>query len=266
VTGDSAQLQQVVMDLVANAAESLGDGRGTIIVRTEHEPSGGAHDGDGRHPGLVVIEVVDDGSGIDEAIRPRIFDPFFTTKFVGRGLGLAAALGVVHSHQGAIEVISAPGVGTTMRVSLPVQQAATAPSSIEPTPRPRTRERARPGSPTVVMIVDDEQGIRRIARVVLEPSGYTVIEANDGAAAVELYRLRRDVSLVLLDLSMPGLSGEHTCRELLGIDPAAVIIVMSGHSEQEAFERLQGLTVSGFLHKPFDIEVLEEAVAEAIGG
>jgi CheY-like chemotaxis protein len=261
---DASQMQQVVMNLALNAGEAIGDNPGLVSIST------GEVELDARYiarelanwsiePGLcAVLEVRDTGCGMDETVQAKIFDPFFTTKFQGRGLGLAAVAGIVRSQNGAIYVTSAPGGGSTFRVLLPaVQRPAEA-------PQPVCQPEAVPGSGTV-LVVDDEEIVRELATAVLERRGYEVLTAATGAAAVEWAREQSGrISLAVLDLSMPGMSGHETLARLRAVQPGLKVIVSSGYSETEALSQFEGATLSGFIQKPYTIHALAAAVSQAL--
>jgi PAS domain S-box-containing protein len=265
VAGDASQLEQVVMNLVLNAAEAIGERPGTVAVTTglrEVGPNGDVRQpaGEPLPPGSYVELVVrDDGPGMEGATRSRIFEPFFTTKATGRGLGLAATHGIVRGHRGGIHVDSAPREGTTFTVLLPVSTEA-------PAPPPRAVSRAARVS-GLVLVVDDEDAVREVVTSTLEVAGIPTLAAPDGRTAIELYRSReRAIDLVFLDLSMPGLSGEATCEELRRLDPAVRVLLTSGFSEAVARRRIGDGGIVGFLQKPYRPEVLIDAVRRAIGG
>ena len=175
----------------------------------------------------VLLEVRDDGPGMDAETVDRIFEPFFTTKFTGRGLGLAAVLGVVRGHRGALSVESAPGRGTVFRILFaPSAQASGLEAPAEAVP---------PRRDLTLLLIDDEEAVRDMVGEVLEQEGVSVLRAEDGARGVALFRDQRErVDLVLLDLSMPGLSGEETFRRLREIDPGVPVILSSGYDHDEA--------------------------------
>jgi PAS domain S-box-containing protein len=257
---DTSQMQQLVMNLAINAAEAIGDGPGTVLIRTGlRDITGdsmraqlqGAEITPGRY---VFVEVQDTGSGMDEATKTRIFDPFFTTKFTGRGLGLAAALGIVRGHKGAISVDSCPGHGSTFTVYLPAVTAeADAPFSGE----------AASGlpAPATVLVVDDEEIVRQTAKAVLQKCGYTVVLAGNGQQALEIFiRMASHISVVLLDMTMPVMSGEETLERLRAIRPGVPVVLSSGFNEVEALRRFQGKALAGFLQKPFTATRLAQKI------
>ncbi len=252
VEGDATQVRQLVMNLITNASDALGDEAGRITLRTWETSDPGALApraiGDGHLCGpAVVLEVVDTGCGMDEETASRIFDPFFTTKFTGRGLGLAAALGIVRGHGGAVEVESRPGAGTRFRVLLP---ASSARAAVPPAPAPALE--AGPAARGTVMVVDDEDVVRRMAQRILEDAGFDVLAAADGEEAIERFRGHGGpVAAVLLDLTMPRLGGEETLQRLRQLAPDLPVILTSGYSESEIALRFEGVRLEGFLHKPF---------------
>jgi PAS domain S-box-containing protein len=265
IRADATQLQQVAMNLLLNAAEATEPGTGTIRVSTCSGHVDAArlarmHLGADLPSGeYVVLELADNGCGIPREIQARIFDPFFTTKFTGRGLGLAAVLGIVRAHSGAIEVESEPGHGATFRLYLPACAEPVA------TPPPPSAAPAFPNTERTILIVDDEQVLRETMRDLLQRLGYTVFLAADGAAAVELYRLRHaEIDAVLLDLSMPVLDGAAAFDAMRAIASEPLIILMSGYSQDEAVQRFEGRGIAGFLQKPFAVEALLSTLATVL--
>jgi len=258
VEADATQIQQLVMNLVLNAGEAIGDGAGTVHVVTRLETrslNGASSASSGRH---VCIEVRDTGCGMDEATRAQIFDPFFSTKFTGRGLGLAAALGIARSHQGKIDVESSPGAGSTFRVWLPASEKAAAEERI---PAGTHRLHADLDGTGGILVIDDEPLVRAIAKSTLEHFGYSVFEAEDGARGVELFRqLQGDIALVLLDLTMPEMGGDEAFVLLRRTQSDIPVILSSGYDEAEATRRFAGKGVNGFLKKPYTAETLAERV------
>jgi signal transduction histidine kinase len=264
VQGDASQLQQVLMNLVLNAAEAMGASEGEVTVRLGEEDVGADGGGDligrerlpeGRY---VRLTVEDSGVGMDPQIQARIFDPFFTTKATGRGLGLAAVLGIVRSHGGAIRIASAPGRGTRFEVLLPAAGAvAQSPTSSEP---------LSPGNGTV-LVIDDEASVRTAAGRMLSMLGYDVLEAADGEQGAEIMRLRKgDIDVVLLDVTMPRLSGEETLQLLRTIAAETPVIMFSGYAEDEVAARLGHLRPAAVLQKPFTRQQLAAALQLALQG
>lgn len=267
VDADENQLLQVVLSLVTNAAEAIGDEEGTIEVATELAEYDAATLGR-LAPDLTLsagsylrLTVRDTGAGMDDKTRARIFDPFFTTKFTGRGLGLAAVTGIVRKHGGLIRVESEPGVGTTFEVLLPTVDAL-------PRAEPAARAAAS-GAPTTrhVLVVDDEEGPRQVFRRVLEVSGFSVAEAIDGEDALRVFREDpQAVDCVLLDLSMPRLGGHEVFREIRSIRDDVPVVVISGYSEQEILDRLDGAPVARVLRKPIGVDALVDTIRDVTAG
>jgi signal transduction histidine kinase/CheY-like chemotaxis protein len=265
IEGDSGQLQQVVMNLIINAGEAIPEGKaGTVTVSTGLRTLGAedcAQDFAASNPApgeYVYLEVKDTGTGMPEEVKSRIFDPFFTTKFLGRGLGLAAVLGIVRSHKGALRVESEEGKGTVFMVFLPmaarVQTARVGPDV----------EAEEPLSATV-LFADDEPYIRSVAAHALPHHGMHVHVATDGEEAIELYkRFGCDISLVILDMTMPGMGGEQCYQVLRGISATVPVILSSGFSEAMLHERFAGRGVAGFLKKPYTSKQLVEKIREVL--
>jgi PAS domain S-box-containing protein len=267
VMADATQLQQIVMNLVINASDAIGERPGEIAISTFVREAdadllrSALHRPDlppGRYVGL---EVSDNGSGMTPETMARIFEPFFTTKFSGRGLGLAAVLGIVQSHRGALFVESEPGRGSTFRLLLPATDAVAA--APLPAPAAPSSASAPPPKPAVVQsrgtvfIIDDEEAVRVIAAAALRRHGLNVVSAADGEEGLRLYQLQSGpVLAILLDLTMPGISGEETLRRLRKINPSQRVIVMSGYSEQDTMRRCADLGATEFMSKPFELSVL----------
>lgn len=276
VRADASQAQQIAVNLITNAAEAIGDRPGTIIVRTgqvqadetllarsrllERPPAGP----------FVFLEVQDDGCGMTPEVQERLFDPFFTTKFAGRGLGMAVVLGVVRSLKGAIMVESRPGVGTTVRVYLPVSRGsrpALPPADAQPAPVAAPAPAPAPAAPThadlTVLVVDDEAGVLATAARLIQRGGYRALTAADGREAVKLLAAhQQEVHCAVVDLTMPHMDGLTTSQELRKIKPQLRILLSSGFDAQEIQKKAAGFPIDGFLHKPYKMQELLHKLSE----
>jgi len=266
ISVDASQVRQVVMNLLTNASDAVGEKAGTITVRT-YEADLSADElarmyfNDELPPGRYVsLEVEDSGCGMDEHTLSRIFDPFFTTKFTGRGLGLAAVLGIVRSHRGALKVESGLGIGTKFSVLFPAfdeqsEDAHALPVKMVPMLQPQG----------LFLVVDDEETSRSVTCEMLQHFGYEVIVAHDGIQAVELFRKHAArLAGVLLDMTMPRMDGEETWMEISAIKPDIPVILMSGYSESEATSRFEGKKIAGFIQKPYQLEELRQKLGELL--
>jgi PAS domain S-box-containing protein len=248
VEADPAQMQQLVMNLAINAAEAVGQGAGCVTIATA------ARDADGE-PQVVLI-VSDTGCGMDEATKARIFDPFFTTKFTGRGLGLAAVLGIIRAHRGSISVDSRPGHGSTFTVVLPAADSAELDAR-----EPQAELRGR----GAILVVDDEELVRNMARFSLQRYGYRVEIATDGQSAVEIFSARpQEFDAVLMDLTMPVMNGEDAMRAVRRVRSDVPIILSSGFSEMEAMKRYGNDSIAGFIQKPYTATTLARKLKQAL--
>ncbi len=266
IEADATQIQQLVMNLVINGAEAIGEGRrGLVRVSTAEElldaetikrQFPGADISPGRY---VSLDVTDSGSGMDGATQAKIFDPFFTTKFTGRGLGLAAALGIVKGHRGAIRVYSAPGRGTTFKVVFP---ASVFEEKVAAPPAVSLEELHGSG---LVLVVDDEEMVRSLAAAALRRYGYQALTAPNGEAALKIVRERgADLALVILDLMMPLMGGEEALTRIREILPDLPVILSSGYDEMQVAKQIDPSLVAGFVQKPYVIQSLLETVKAAI--
>jgi len=252
IEGDATQLRQVIMNLITNASDALGDRVGTITIATgvmETGPRTTCLAGAPPEGPSVFLEVSDTGAGMDAETLGRVFDPFFTTKFTGRGLGLAAVLGIMRGHHGAIQVNSEPGQGTTFRLLFPRSDHAEA--------RP-----AFPGRPPgayqsqgLILVVDDEEPVRSVATAALEGCGFTILSATNGRDGLDAYRAQEaQIRAILLDLTMPIMSGDEVLAELRtggGSGATVPVLLSSGYSSDDVAENLQRRGVQHFLQKPY---------------
>lgn len=263
--GDSTQLRQVVMNLVINASDAIGDRSGFITihtgsVRADADYLRRTYGSQNLEPGdYVYVEVSDSGCGMTPDTVSRIFDPFFTTKFTGRGLGLAAVLGIVKGHKGAIRVYSEPGKGTTFKMLLPASPGPVDEETAKPPPRTPW------SSSGTILVVDDEETLRSVISRILESWGFDCLTAADGRSGIEALRNHGPaIRAVLMDLTMPHLDGEQAFREMRAIRPELPVVLMSGFNEQEAVSRFLGRGLAGFVQKPFHPHQLESVLRAAL--
>ncbi len=265
IEGDPSQIRQILMNLVINASEAIGERSGVITISTgarhcDRDYLKRAFLDDNLPEGLYVsLEVSDTGSGMDRETQARIFEPFFTTKFSGRGLGMAAVLGIVRGHKGSIRVYSEPGKGTTFRLLFPASQHA---GEMQPMQGAVVAEDIDAGT---VLLVDDEETVLAVGKQMLERLGFSVLTAQDGLEALEIYGNRSsEISCVLLDLTMPHLNGEEAFRELRRLNPDVKVIISSGYSEQDITSRFSGKGLAGFIQKPYETAKLGEVMDRAL--
>ena len=263
VEGDASQIQQIVMNLVINGAESISSEGGSLwvstgVTPTEKRASSGiaivVATASVGAVGEVFMEVRDSGSGMTEDTKARIFDPFFTTKVTGRGLGLAAVLGIVREHEGRMQVESAIGKGSTFRICFPGVERP-----VQPAERPAVPRNGN-GSGTV-LVVDDERSLRTMAQTILERSGYKVLVAGDGREAVEVFRQHADtITVILLDMTRPVMSGVEAFRRLRAIRADVPIVVSTGYSEVATRELFGAGAKVGFVQKPYTAARLADRI------
>jgi signal transduction histidine kinase len=264
VEGDATQIRQVVMNLITNAADALGGRDGAVTVRTGAMEAAPSDTAPARvlpvpSPGeYAFFEVEDTGCGMDPETLGRIFDPFFTTKAGGRGLGLAALLGIVQTHRGGVEVSSERGRGSVFRILLPRGRAPRA--SVE-TPSVRSARETGGGK---VLVVDDQDLVARATARMLKAAGFDAFTAGGGREAIEILKASSEpLAAVILDLTMPDFSGERTFRALRALRSDLPVVFYSGHAEDEAESITAGESRTSFLEKPFTLESLTEKLREA---
>jgi PAS domain S-box-containing protein len=263
IEADPSQIRQIAMNLIINASESIGDRSGVITVsvgatRCDEAYLRKTELREALTPGLYVhLEVTDTGGGMDAETRSRIFEPFFSTKFTGRGLGLAAVLGIVRAHKGALKVYSEPGKGTTFKILFP---ALTDGEDATRFPEPSSLADWR-GQGTI-LLVDDEESLIALGARMLEHLGFTVVTATDGLQAVDLFRKRgKEIDLVLMDLTMPHMDGAEAFGELRRLNPDVRVVLASGYSHEDVASRFAGKGLDGVLQKPYSLAKLREALA-----
>jgi two-component system, cell cycle sensor histidine kinase and response regulator CckA len=266
ISGNENQIQQVLASLLTNAQEAVGDGLGAIeltvrtvlaaeIPATHRYPI----DWQPRNSVYACLEVADSGCGLAEKDIEKIFDPFFTTKFTGRGLGLSVTLGIIKAHRGAITVERKRGKGSIFRVFLPVSTEMAVPSRPESVIAPQKKRSV------TVLLVEDEEGIRKTAKVMLTRLGFTVFATRDGVEAVEVFRRHKDeINCVLCDLTMPRMNGWETLTALRDLSPNFPVILFSGHDEGQVMAGDHTDRPDAFLHKPFSRKELADVIEQIL--
>lgn len=264
VDADATQIRQVLMNLLTNASDALHDLAGTITIATavhdcDRKFFEGMYGAEDLPAGQYAsLSVTDSGQGMDEGTKCNIFDPFYTTKVSGRGLGLAAVLGIVRGHSGALRVDSELEKGSAFTVFLPVSEKLPCTSS-------QNDVVAKFGGEGKILLVDDEELVREVAQKMLEKMGFEVLVVEDGEEAIEAFKKQhQEISCVLLDMSMPRLSGRETFLELRNLDPHVRVILSSGYTEQEISAEFAGDNLTGFLQKPYVMQQLSEKLQDAL--
>ncbi len=257
ILGDSTQMRQILMNLIINAAESIGGETGVINISTGQqnlttEDLQNSYLGEKLPTGIYSwLEVKDSGSGMTEETMERIFEPFFTTKFTGRGLGLSAVLGIIRSHKGAIIIDSKINKGTTFRILFP---PATGKECAIPQESSEIKEWKGSG---LILLVDDEKGVRSTSSRMLKHLGFQVLLASNGQEALDLFQKHiTNISLVLLDLTMPQMDGEETFQAMKLVDPAVRVLIASGYTETDVLSRFPEQNLVGLIQKPYDLAKL----------
>lgn len=261
IEGDASQLRQIVMNLIINASEAIGAEQGEIrvsLARTVVTADYPVRDYHGKaipSGEYVCLEVTDNGCGMDEETKWRIFEPFYSTKFIGRGLGMSAVLGIIMSHNGALQLFSKPGEGTTFKIYLPAPAVAENEQPLQVAPPVPWR-----GSGTILLVEDEEQ-IRFLAKSLLAMFGFTVLEAVNGKEALELYQVNREnIRLVLTDMGMPVMDGLALFNALKQIDPALPVIISSGFGDADITSRISTGTIAGLISKPYSPVQLQKVL------
>jgi PAS domain S-box-containing protein len=274
IVADPSQIQQIIMNLIVNASEAVGEHPGVVTITTcalecDQGYLQNSRLKEKQNPGTYVFfEVRDTGCGMDDETKDRLFDPFFTTKFTGRGLGMAAVLGIVSGHKGAIMVESEPGEGTTIRVMFPASQGKITLKGIKSGVSAVDVENVvtAPAS-GMVLIADDEDMVRDLCRSMVERLGYKVITAKDGEEAVKIFHEHAtEIVCVILDLTMPKLDGLAAYDELRRIKPDVKVIISSGYNEQETTDRFAGKGLAGIIKKPYQLSNLGTELTRVLKG
>ncbi len=259
IEADATQIRQVIMNLLINASEAIGKEGGTISIRTgmkncTTEFLNGTYFNDGLPAGrYCYLEVADNGCGMDGEVHSKIFEPFYSTKFTGRGLGLASVIGIIRGHCGAITIESKPGHGSIFTIFLPaLDSMPDLPETVQP---------AKPGKLALsgtILLIDDDKVVLDTTERMLNRLGFQVIKASGGLEGIEKFKLHRDeIILVIVDLTMPGVDGEGTFKQLRSLDANLDIMLSSGYSQEEISRRYSGKGLTGFLQKPFTIDELK---------
>jgi len=254
------------LNLILNASEAIGENPGKIEIKTgmirahSNYFSDAYLDRNLAEGDYLVLEISDDGPGMNDSTKSQIFDPFFTTKFKGRGLGLPAVFGIVRGHKGTIKVFSETGKGTTIKVYFPIIKDA-----IDMNTQKTSDKKEKANSGTTILVADDEMVVLDVASSMLESMGYKVLRAADGLECVDVFSRHKDqIALVLLDHTMPNMSGEEAFHELRRLDPQIKVILSSGYNEQEATSRFVGEGLAGFIQKPYSLDQLISKVKEVL--
>ncbi|MDR4487527.1 MAG: response regulator [Nitrospirales bacterium] len=270
IRGDRAQLRQMVMNITLNAAEAIGEHEGTITLRLKTIDSSKEDFrpfhiiGDLPWGPCVSLKIIDTGCGIKTELIPKIFDPFFTTKLPGRGLGLAALLGIIRAHSAALAVQSQEGQGSEFWLLFPISH-----KPVKPGPTRVIIPDAKPTSSSQsmkVLVVDDEEDVREACSLILREIGMEPLVANDGYSGMSLFTQHQNqIALILLDLTMPNMDGGLLCKKIRHLSPSVPILISSGYAEIETMKHFNNLGVNAFIQKPFQVEDLIEKVQQVLG-
>jgi nitrogen-specific signal transduction histidine kinase/CheY-like chemotaxis protein len=265
VLGSAPQIRQVLMNLIINASEAIGDKEGVIQVTMSRGTGGqglvSSNASNVRAGDYVRLEVSDSGCGLTEETKAKIFDPFFTTKFAGRGLGLAVVQGIVRAHGGAVGVESAPGLGATFQVLLPCTSEAQ--NAVTSSGMERSQALTRTGA--TVLVVEDEEVLRRAISKALRIKGFSVMEAQDGSVAMNLVRTRgEEIDVILLDVTLPGASSREVFEEAKRIRANLKIVLTSAYDRKTVDVKFPGLQTTQFIRKPFQLDDLASTLRDAL--
>jgi CheY-like chemotaxis protein len=257
IHGDSGQIQQIIMNLIINAVEAIGDKNGTIkvaLTRILVEVDRAEWDAFGttiQAGGYICLEVTDSGCGMDEETQKRIFEPFYTTKVTGRGLGMSAIHGIIKAHKGTLHLDSTPGVGTSFKVCFPVPVAPDA-AETDAAETDESASLAAENASGAILLVEDEELLRTMAAELLEALGFTVMTAENGREALRIFRERGgEIDVILLDLIMPVMGGIETYHELRALSPTVPIVICSGYGVETVKDVIIKDPHAGFVHKPY---------------
>jgi len=257
VYASPAQIRQVVMNLVTNASEAIGERDGVIRVTIDHVTGAWKS----AAADCLKLEISDTGCGMAPEVRARIFDPFFTTKFTGRGLGLATVQAIVRTHGGKIHVDTVPGQGTRVEILLPCTNQAAKESRHIGFP---ANSAGNPADCGTILVVEDEVALRVPVSKMLRSYGFSVMEAGDGLAAVDLFRAHaNEITVVLLDMTLPGLSGPEVFAELCRIQPRVNVVLTSAHSKESFLSAFAGQPAARFVRKTYGLDELVALVRDA---
>jgi CheY-like chemotaxis protein len=267
IIGDVGQIQQVIMNLIINAGEAMGPNPGYIILRTDQVELRENDTGYWKYTNIPLapgsyakIQVRDTGSGISQETLTRIFDPFFTTKFTGRGLGLAAVLGIIKGHKGGLRIESEEGKGTLFEVVLPIANSSAASKTQE-----KKKNAPIDGKGKTILIIDDDPFVFDLLNDTLTEARFTVTGAMDPVKGIEIYsRNHASIDLIILDYSMPGMDGKKAFQELLMINQQAKILLCSGYTEEETLTQFGNVRPAGFFQKPYKAHELLERMAQVL--
>ena len=271
IDADASQLRQIVMNLIINASEAIGKEQGeiqvsianTTVIAGQSDTSDTDYNGKAISPGVyILLEVTDNGCGMDAETKWRIFEPFYTTKFTGRGLGMSAVLGIINSHGGALQLFSQIGHGSTFKVYLPAPKGDTALNEDQTASAPSAQWQ---GSGTILLVEDEDQ-VRLIAKMLLKRFGFNVLEAVNGKEALELYQKNAaDITLVFTDMGMPVMDGYELFHKLKSLNPELPIIVSSGYGDAEVSSRIGSDNIAGLISKPYNPDQLREVLKGVVG-